>query len=275
MRHRMLLDAGWTRFDAGGEPADAYLARPAAARGALPAVLVIQEIWAVDAHIRDLVERFATAGYAAFAPDLYSRGGKPEVLAPERVDEARAFLDGLPPSSWFDVAARDAAASQLPEPRRDRLRETLAVLLTPNRPIERWLATLRAALAFLRASHGTAGRRVGCVGYCLGGHLAALLAASEEVSACVVHYGASPPPDVAARIRCPVLGLYGEDDPRIVGGVPAFVDAVRATGGRIDTRIYPRTPHAFFNDTRPSYRAEAARDAWARTLVFLAEHLAP
>jgi carboxymethylenebutenolidase len=69
MRH----DARWVSFPVDGTAAHGYLARPAAATAPLPAVIVIQEIWGVDAHVQDLVQRFATAGYVALAPDLYSR----------------------------------------------------------------------------------------------------------------------------------------------------------------------------------------------------------
>ncbi len=72
-----------------------------------------------------------------------------------------------------------------------------------------------------------------------------------------------------------MLGLYGEEDHAITDGVAGFADAVRRGGGRMDAVVYPATPHAFFNDTRPTYRVEAARDAWARALGFLAGHLAP
>jgi len=105
----------------------------------------------------------------------------------------------------------------------------------------------------------------------MGGALAALLAAEEPaLSAAVIFYGASPPAERAAAIACPVLGLYGGDDPRITAGVPDFAEAMWRAGRRFEHRVYPATPHAFFNDTRPTYRAEAARDAWARTLAFLA-----
>ncbi len=86
----------------------------------------------------------------------------------------------------------------------------------------------------------------------MGGARAGLLAAEEpRLSAAVVCYGASPPPEKAARIRCPVLGLYGAEDARILSGVPSFEEAMRRAGGRLETHVYPGAPHAFFNDTRP------------------------
>ncbi len=271
----MDLESGWIEYRSGGEPVRAWRARPAAAQAPLPAVLVIQEIWGVDAHLRDLVRRLAEAGYVALAPELYSRGGKPPELSEERVDAAKRVVDGIPPASWWDPAARDAAVARLGS-EGPRLAATFGRLLSQDRPIERWLADLRAAVAHLRGAPEVAGRRVGSVGFCLGGALSLQLAASEpSLSAAVVFYGASPPPERAAAIRCPVLGLYGGDDPRVLATVPPFAEAMARSGRSFEQHVYPATPHAFFNDTRRSWRPEAARDAWWHVLGFLAGALAP
>ncbi|MDA8061113.1 MAG: dienelactone hydrolase family protein, partial [Actinomycetota bacterium] len=95
------------------------------------------------------------------------------------------------------------------------------------------------------------------------------------LAAAAVFYGSSPSPEQARRVACPLRGFYGEDDPRIVSGLPAFAQALDAAGADHELRIYPGAGHAFFNDTRPSYRPDAARDAWARTLGFFAEALGP
>lgn len=270
----MNLEPSWIAFSVQGEPVRGYLARPAAAPGPLPGVIVIQEIWGVDAHVQDVVRRFAAAGYAALAPDLYSRGRTPPELAPDRIEAAKALLDTIPPAGWWDPAARAAAVGARPAAEREPLAATLAALLPAQRPTERWLETLGGAAAHLREGPSR-GRRIGAVGFCVGGALAAQLAAREpSLAGAAVFYGASPPAEVAARIRCPILGLYGEDDPRIVAGLPAFAEALARAGQRFEHHVYPRTPHAFFNDTRRSYRAEAARDAWARVLSFLAGALA-
>jgi carboxymethylenebutenolidase len=110
----------------------------------------------------------------------------------------------------------------------------------------------------------------------MGGLLSALLAAEERrLSASVVYYGAAPSAEKAAAIRCPVLGIYGGDDPRILTTVPQLAEGLRNAGQPFEQLLYPAAPHAFFNDTRSSYRPEAARDAWARTLRFLSERLTP
>ena len=102
----MRLDTGWSEFDADDARLRGYFARPAAAAEALPIAILIQEVWGVDEHIRDLAERVASCGYHAFAPDLHSRDARPE-LAPERVAAAKAFLDTLPPGGWTDELARN------------------------------------------------------------------------------------------------------------------------------------------------------------------------
>jgi carboxymethylenebutenolidase len=140
----------------------------------------------------------------------------------------------------------------------------------------RHLAVLRAAVAWLHRHPACAGRAVGSVGFCLGGGLSALLAGGEPgLGAAVIFYGSSPSAEQASSIGCPLRGFYGQDDPRILAGLPAFETALGAAGVDHELRIYPDTGHAFFNDTRPSFRQEAARDAWARTLAFFAEALGP
>lgn len=259
------------------ESVPAYLARPARVSEPLPAVLIIQEIWGTDDHIQDLVLRVASAGYTALAPDLYARGGRrPAALAPERIEAVKVFRDSVPPSAWMNPSERDAALAWLPEPQRRQVGETLGVLLSPDPPLDRYTADLCAAVRYLSGHPASRGRRVGSVGYCLGGALSALLACAEpDLAAAVIFYGHPAPADRIAGIRCPLLGFYGGDDPRITQGVPAFADALRAAGKAFECHVFPGAPHAFFNDARGSYRVDAARQAWARTLTFLAQHLAP
>ncbi|MGA2471546.1 MAG: dienelactone hydrolase family protein [Solirubrobacteraceae bacterium] len=277
----MELKTEWVDLDSPAGQVAAYLARPAWAKAPVPGVIVIQEVWGVDGHIQDVADRFASAGYAALAPDLYSVGGRPPALAAERVAQAKAFLNTIPPPEWQavlgDEAARAKALGVLGDDERRQVGETLGVLFGGMRDgPERHVSVLRAALSSLRAHPACAGRAVGSVGFCMGGGLSALLACEEpDLGAAAIFYGSSPSAEQAGRIRCPLRGFYGHDDPRIVGGLPAFGAALSAAGTDHELRIYPDTPHAFFNDTRPSYRPEAARDAWGRTLAFFAQALGP
>jgi len=270
------LKSQWIEYQAAGVPVRAYMAWPKRVEEPLPAVLVIQEVWGVDGHIQDLVRRFATAGYAALAPDLYSHGGKPSAFAPERIEAVKTFLDTVPPVVWTNPQERDKAVAGLPEPERTRVGETLGLLLSPARPMEQYVTDLRASVAYLRAHGMCQGQRIGATGYCMGGGLSALLACVEpELSGAAIYYGSAPSADRLNGIRCPLLGFYGGEDLRITEGVPAFADALRKAGKAFEYHIYPGAPHAFFNDERRSYRVAAARDAWARTLAFFAHHLTP
>jgi carboxymethylenebutenolidase len=265
----------WATYDSGGAAVRAYEAWPDYGAEPLPAIIVIMEIWGVDGHIQDLVRRFATSGYLAFAPELYSHGGRvPEPLAQTRIGAARAFLDTLPPAVWHNPAERDAAVAKLPEAQRAPLTETMRLLFAPDRPWERYVGDLRAAVRHVRDHPRNRGARIGASGYCLGGALSARLACVEaSLAAAVIYYGAAPPADQIPGIRCPVIGFYGGDDPRITDGVPAFAQAMKTAGKSFEYYVYAGAPHAFFNDERRSYRVGASRDAWARTLTFFATHL--
>jgi carboxymethylenebutenolidase len=272
----------WIDYDTDAGTVAAYISRAAAVSEPAPAVVVSQEIWGVDAHIADVVDRFASAGYVALAPDLYSLGaGRPPALAVERVATAKAFLNTIPTGEWMavlgDEQRRAEALAQLPVEEAQQVGDTIAALFGgAGGDFVRHLTVLRAAVAWLHSHPVCAGRPVGSVGFCLGGGLSALLAAEEpELAAAVIFYGSSPSDEQAGAIGCPLRGFYGQDDPRIVAGLPAFDAALSADGMDHELRVYPNTGHAFFNDTRPSYRQEAARDAWARTLAFFAQTLGP
>jgi len=254
-----------------GGPIPATMVRPAAARGALPAVIVIHEACGTDAHIRDVAGRVASAGYLALVPDLYAHGGtRPPEVAPDRIEAYKRFTDSVPPG---DPAARDRALAALPETERERIEESRRAVHAGLDDPGRFLDDLRGAVAHLR-DHPDCNGQVGTLGFCLGGGLGGLLACDEgDVRATVVYYGTPPPPERAATISSPVLGVYGGEDQAITSAVPAFAEAMARAGRPFDHRVYPGAPHAFFNDTRPSYRVRAARDAWARTLGFLAEQL--
>jgi len=267
------LKREWISYNAGGAPVQAYAVRPAMVDGPLPGIIVIQEVWGVDAHIQDMTERFAMAGYQALAPDLYSHGGRPASLEEGPIIGVRTFLDTLPPGAWGDPAVRDSAIDRLPADEGRRIRETLTNIFSPSRPMAQYVADLKAAADWLRAGPSQ-GHHIGSVGYCLGGALSVLLASADPaLGAAVIYYGNAPDADAQRRIACPVLGLYGGDDRRISDEVPGFAESMKSLGKDYTYKIYAGAPHAFFNDVRRSYHVEAVRDAWARTLSFFAEHV--
>ena len=221
----------------------AYFASPDG-EGPYPIVLVIQEIFGVHEHIRDVARRFAQAGYLAIAPELYFRLGRPQDAT--SIDELRAN---------FVAKAPDATV----------------------------LSDLDACLAWAEG-HGGDARRAAVTGFCWGGRITWLYAAHQpKLRAAVAWYGriAGPtdalhprhPVDLAADLKAPVLGLYGAEDAGIpLGDVERLVGALAAAGSPSTLHVYPGAPHAFFADYRPSYRAQAARDGWRRTLDWFRQH---
>jgi carboxymethylenebutenolidase len=263
-----------TSYAGNGAATPASMYRPAAARGALPAVIVIHGAWGPDAHIRDVADRVAAAGYLAFVPDLYANGdGRPTELAADRVDALRRFADTLPPGGLADPDVRTHALATLPDTERGRVEESLAAVRSNMDAPDPFVSQLRGAVAHLR-DHPDCNGQIGALGFSMGARLAGLLACGErDLHAGVVFYGTPPPPERVAGIACPLLGIYGGKDARITPAVPAFAEAMERAGKRFDHKIYPGAPHGFFNDTRPRYRVRASRDAWARTLGFFVEHL--
>jgi carboxymethylenebutenolidase len=145
-------------------------------------------------------------------------------------------------------------------------------------PPDRAMRDLEAAYAFLQGRADVKKDRIGSIGWCMGGRYSLALAVEEPtLAAAVAYYGAPPTDDAAiAKIKAPVLGNFGGDDK---GPSPeqvrAFEAAMKKAGKSADLKIYEGAPHAFANVNNPwgGYREAAAKDAWSRTLAFLAQHL--
>jgi carboxymethylenebutenolidase len=271
-RRAMAIKGEWIRY--GDEVG--YFAAPERAAKPLPGVVVIQEIWGVNDQIEDVTRRIAAAGYAALAPDVYAlRGERPAALKMERVEEAMAFMATMPPNSRFDPAARAAELAKLPDQKRQRIEESFVKIFSMPAVLPSFVAPLRKAVGYLRTERPeTKGRKIGCVGFCMGGGLSALLACEEpELAGAAIFYGSAPPAEKVAGIRCPVIGFYGANDQRVNAGIPGFEEAMRKAGKSFEQRVYPGANHAFFNDTGGAYEVNAARDSFARLLTFFADKL--
>lgn len=210
-----------------------FLARPAAAEGALPGILVIHEWWGLNDNIRNMARQLAGEGYVALAVDLYEGG------VAEDPDAARALLN-------------------IAQENEDRLEENL-----------------RQALATLSDRSG--GGPIGVVGWCFGGgwSLRTALLAPEQISAVVMYYGrVSSDAEELAALQSPLLGIFGAEDGGIpVEGVRAFESTLNELGKSAEIHVYEGADHAFANPSGHNYQAEAAQDAWSRTLIFFAQHL--
>lgn len=199
-------------------------------------VLVIQEIFGVHEHIRDICRRFAKLGYFAIAPELYARQG--DVSKMTNIQE---IVDNV-------------------------------VKKVPDAQV---MGDLDAAAAYARASGKADVSRLGVTGFCWGGRMVWMYTAHNPgVKAAVAWYGplmASYYPgdktalDVVKDLNAPVLGLYGGADQGIpIDQVNKMRDALRAAKKPGDLIVYPDTPHGFYADYRPSYRKDAAEDGWKR-----------
>ncbi|MDE2565390.1 MAG: dienelactone hydrolase family protein [Burkholderiales bacterium] len=213
-----------------------YLALPPAGRG--PGLVLWQEIFGVNAHIRAVAEQYALDGFVVLAPDCFWRQAPRVDLGYEGEDRQRA------------IALMQAYG---PEPA---------------------LADIAAALAALRARPEVGGARVGTCGYCMGGRLAYLAAATAGVDAAVAYYGGGIHGQLerAAAIACPVQFHYAGHDDHIP---PAAIESVRAAmaGKPAEVHVYADAHHGFNCWARAAYHAPSAALAHGRTLAFLAQHL--
>jgi carboxymethylenebutenolidase len=246
------IDVGRPKITYGTRTIDSYYAAPKGAGRTTPAVVVVQAIWGIDAQLRDVVRRFAKSGYIAVAPDLYTGFGAPSG-------------DGA-----TDFAPFREVATRLSDDVVD--------------------ADVAAAADFLRGgSQGASREKIGVIGFCMGGGIALRQTvdnASEFAAAAVfygkVRYGTTDNKgtitpialDYAQNVGVPVLGSWGERDTSILAADVRALDA-KLSGFKKphDLRVYDGAGHAFFDDTRDSYVAAAASDAWTRTLAWFAKYL--
>ncbi len=238
------LEAGEVKIPTKDGDIPAYRAMPAAG-GPFPVVLVVQEIFGVHEHIKDVCRRLAKLGYFAIAPEMFARQGDVSKLS--------------------DIQAiQKTVVSKVPDAQA--------------------MSDLDAAVAFARDSgHGDL-TRLGITGFCWGGRQTWLYAAhNPDVKAGVAWYGRlvgdktemtpTQPVDLADALKAPVLGLYGEDDKGIpLETVEQMKKACSDAGKTCEIVVYPDAPHAFHADYRPSYRKEVAEQGWKRMLDWFGKH---
>jgi carboxymethylenebutenolidase len=141
---------------------------------------------------------------------------------------------------------------------------------------EKILGDLKGAIDYLKTSDFVIPNGIGSIGFCMGGWLSLSLAChSKDLAGAVIFYGRIPAQiDLIKNLSCPILGNYGGADLGITeADINRLKTALTKYRKRFDIKVYPGAPHAFFNDTRESYRPDAAKDAWKRTLAFFRETL--
>jgi carboxymethylenebutenolidase len=238
------LTAGEVKVASLGVDIPAYRAHPATG-GPFPTVIVVQEIFGVHEHIKDVVRRFARAGYYAIAPELYARQGDAS-----KIDEIPKLIAEI-------------------------------VSKVPDAQVG---SDIDNSIAFAKASGRADTAKLAIVGFCWGGRQVWLnTTRNPAFRAGAAWYGTlkgNPNPlqpktalEVLKDDKVPVIGLYGGADAGIpIDQIEEAKAALKAANSPSEINVYPDTPHGFNADYRPSYRKAAAEDAMAKTLAWFKKH---
>lgn len=234
------LEAGEVKIPVADGEIPAYRAMPAQG-GPFPVILVVQEIFGVHEHIKDICRRLAKLGYLAVAPELYARQGDVS-----KIEDIQEIISKV-------------------------------VSKVPDKQV---MTDLDSTVAWAKASGKGDTAKLGITGFCWGGRIVWLYSAyNPNVKAGVAWYGRivgqadelhpKHPIDVAGSLKAPVLGLYGGADTGIpVETVEQMRKALKDANKPGEIIVYPDTPHGFYADYRPSYRREKADDGWKRLLAW-------
>ncbi len=232
-----------------GQKMPTFVAYPDAA-GPRPAVVVFQEIFGVNAHIKDVATRIAREGYVAIAPDYHHRAWPHGTQLPYNDEGMKKGMEVIPKLT-LDGIEKD----------------------------------FDACVAYLKTKKEANTQKLGVIGFCIGGHMAYLAAATRPVAAAASFYGGGiasfgPPPgpktiDRTKDIRGKILCLFGKDDAMIPQEqVAAIRKALEANKVRHEIVVYDNASHAFFRDVDPRmHREHAAKDAWERVKRLFKEEL--
>jgi len=213
-----------------------YVAYPASMDSSpFPGVIVIHENRGLVDYTKDVARRAARAGFVALAPDLLSRQGGTGQF-PDATSQAAAYGRTVPAERTAD---------------------------------------LLSSLAYIKTLGNVVTDRIGVVGFCAGGgNLWNLIVASQELKAAVPFYGTPvPSTDAVATITTPVLAMYAGLDRTLTASMGPVMQAMEQQSKTFGFVVYQGANHAFHNDTGPAYNAEAACDAWARTVAWFNKYL--
>lgn len=217
---------------------NAFVVTPAGA-GPFPAVIVFQEAFGVNAHIRDVAGRIANEDYIVIAPELFHRTAPP----------------------GFELGYSDFSL----------VMPHFQALATEN-----IVNDARAAYDWLMAQGNVIKDKIGCIGFCLGGRVSFIANSELPLAAAVSYYGGSTHTvaDRAAALHGPHLFFWGGKDQHILPEhVQAVIDAVKNADKDYVNVVISYAGHAFFCDARPAYHPQAAREAWGMTIAFLKNKL--
>ncbi|WP_347157030.1 dienelactone hydrolase family protein [Pontibacter chitinilyticus] len=218
-----------------GTEMQAYVASPLPGTGTYPGLIVFQEAFGVNQHIRSVCDRFAAEGYVVIAPELFHRSGAPGVTI-----DYNNFAAALPHMQALTTAGLEADAN--------------------------------AAWKWLQQQPGIRKDLIVCTGYCMGGRTSFLANTILPFKAAVSYYGGRIPDLLgrAAAIQAPMLFFWGGLDKHIQQEqIQQVKDALTAAGKQYVNVEISDADHGFFCNERASYNAEAAAEAWELTLSFL------
>lgn len=223
-----------------------YVARPVpgtvrtVSGGRLPAVMVFQEAFGVNGHIRHIADRLAAEGYVTVAPELFHR------TAPRKFEGNYADFDSVMPH--------------------------LSALT-----VEGMASDIRASYALLKTDAQVDEARIGCLGFCMGGRASFIANATVPLQAAIAYYGARIAPDLLDRAKDqagPIAFFWGGLDKHIGPEQRrAVADAMTAAGKDFVEVCFAKADHAFSCDERPAYEPKAAAQAWAMSLQFLQDSM--
>ena len=240
------MPSSWVDINVDNQNMEGYMTRPAE-EGRYPAVIVIQEIWGVNSHIQYVTDRLPAQGYVGLAPAMFHREGPMTIGLHEETDSAFAWMGNCTDANM--------------------------------------VADVRAAVEYLKAQPFVDPGKIGIVGFCFGGRVSYLAAASiPDIKATSVFYGGrillplggdGPSPLAqTANINSPVLGLFGEEDQNpSPDDVTTIAAELEKAGKTYEFHQYPGCGHGFHCNARSSYRPESARDAWGKTIAWFDQHL--
>lgn len=211
-------------------------------------LVLIEEIWGVNDHIKSVADRFAAEGFSVISPELLPQG-------------LLEILTSQIQKDLFDPVKRNEV--------QPKLRAAMQPIQQPEYA-EGAIATLKAAIDYLLADEHVDGN-IGVIGFCFGGTYSFHLAAHDpRLKAAVPLYGHPPTDEEIPNIKCPMLAFYGDQDAALMESLPALKESMKKNGKAFEAVVYPGVGHAFFNDTNArTYNAQAAGDAWQKALAFL------
>jgi carboxymethylenebutenolidase len=217
-----------------------------------PGLILIEEVWGVNAHIKSVVDRFAAEGYSVLSPELLPQ-------------DLLAMLTPQLQKDLFDPEKRNEV--------QPKLRAAMQPIMQPEYAGGA-LKTLKACVDYLLADEHVDGN-IAVLGFCFGGTYSFHLAAHDpRVKAAVPFYGQPPTEAEIPNITCPVLAFYGDKDERLMESLPTLRENMKKDGKAFEAIVYPGVGHAFFNDTNAhAYNREAADDAWQKVTAFLKANL--